>query len=643
MEKRYEMLQYLINNNEVTANAKLQSIFKISRRTIINYVNQLNDEVDGLVISTPYGYQISDFKSAADVINSVKEELPTDYESRKQYVLKRLLLSNQFPTIDDLAEQLFISTNTLNSHINKIKKELKEENLYIKIKENRLYIIGDQKDKRKYMIHILDQELGDSQFSIHSIQKFFNYVDLAQIQEIVEKILQQHEYFLDDFSKLNYVLHLGICIESKRNSYPLHNEHYHEEFNIDYSLQIMHIVEKIYEQLLCIYELNFTLQDIADASILMSTRVISKANNRLSFQQLEDIVGVEIQDLMITIIDSIYHTYGVSLNNDNFMIRFTLHLKNVVLRLKNSIHIPNNSFITIKDDFPFLYLIATHIASSISQYTECAVNENEISYIALHLGVLMEENRAYNQKISCILVIYDYYNLGHSIFQRINDFTDSLILTNIVTNYDQIQEDDNTDLILTTLPLNTTLDIPQIKVNLIPTKKDIDSILLSINKIQQNISNKELIKSIKRLFKKDLFFVDTTFETYDQTIKFMCSHMEQGNYVTEDFEEAIFNHENKVSSAYGNIAVPHPLAENKDVSIKSAISILINQHPISWLNNQVDFVFMISLKQEDKNLFRESFDLVVNLASSENTNCRLKKCSDYTNFMNLLLESVLIE
>lgn len=644
MEKKYELLQYLINHNEVIANVKLQEVFNISRRTVTNYINQLNDEANNLIISTPFGYKIGDFNNAAKLINQIKEqELPTDYESRKYYLLKKILFSNKPTTIDELADELFISINTLNSHLNKLKKELKDKNLFIKTKDNHLYIIGDQKDKRKYMIRVLDQELDESQFSIESIQKFFNYVNLYEIQQVIDDVFQENEYFLDDFSKLNYVLHLGICIESKKNSYQLTNDNYHDEFKINYSIQIMKMVEKIYNELINIYKLDFTLKDIADASILMSTRVVSKANDRLSFAQLEDIVGLEIQNLMIEIIDSIYNTYGVNLKNDNFMIRFTLHIKNVVLRLQNSINIPNNSFITIKDDFPFLYLIATHIASMIADFTNMQMNENEISYIALHLGVLMEEKKAYNQKISCTIVIYDYYNLGQSIFQRITDFTDALILTNIVTSYDQIRDEDNIDLILTTLPINITFDIPQIKINLIPTKKDIESVLLKVSKIQQNLSNKEIIKSIKQLFKRDLFFSNTEFTDYEDTIKYLCNHMKINGYVNSKFEEAIFDHESKVTSAYGNIAVPHPLAESKNVSMKSTISILLNKKPIQWLDNQVNFVFMISLKQEDKNLFREVFDLIIKLTSSENTSNRLKKCNDYDSFVNLLIEASTME
>lgn len=640
MEKKYKLLQYLIERNEATANSQLQDIFHVSRRTVINYVNQLNDEINNVIVSTSQGYQIENMKSAEALLNSVKDdELPTDYESRKQFLLKKLLLSNQFPTIEELADQLYISINTLNSHLNKIKKELKKENLYIKTKANKIYIIGDQRDKRKYMIQVLDQELEESQFSIDSIQRFFNFVDLLEIQRIVEEVLHEKEYFLDDFSKLNYVLHLGICIESKMNSYQLTEENYKEDYNFEYTDQVKEMVEKIYEQLISIYKLDFTLKDIFDASILMSTRIVSKANNRLSFHQLEDIVGTETQNLMIEIIDSIYQTYGVSLNTDNFMIRFTLHLNNVVLRLKNSIHIPTNSFITIKDDFPFLHLIGSHIASIISKHTGCEVNESEISYLALHLGVLMEEKKAYNQKISCVLVIYDYYNLAQSIFHNITDFTDALILSNIVTSYDQIQEEDNVDLVLTTLPLDTTLDIPQVKINLIPTKKDIDSVLLKITSIQQNLGSKEMIKTIRKLFKQDLFYVDTDFKTYEEVLHFMCQNMYDADYVTEGFEASIFSHEENVPSDYGNLAIPHPLADSVDVCKKSVISILINNKPIQWFDNEVDFVFMISLKQEDRNLFHDTFDLIIKLTSSESTSKQLKNCRDYESLVHLLIEA----
>lgn len=640
MEKRFEVLNYLLNHNGFTTNKQLQEHFSIARRTIVNYVNQLNKESADMILSTPHGYQIADVQSARCLLNQRQDEdIPADYESRKSYVLEKLLLSEHAPTVASLAEDLYISGDTFHTFLNKFKKELAGSHLYIKSKEDHLYIIGEEAHKRKFILAILEQELQKTTFSIQSIQKFFTFVKLSDILAIVEHVLSKNAFFLDDFSKLNYVLHLGICIESKNTTRSRGIQKKTAAVQSEYSLHVLHIVEDIYTQLIQRYHFDFTLNDIIEASILMSTRIISKQNQRLSYDQLDLIVGKNIKALMLRIVESVYQTYGIRLNTNDFMIRFTLHLKNMLTRLRNYIALPNNQFITIKKDFPFLYLIASHIAFLISSQEHVQVNEHEISYIALHLGVLMEEEKTYSQKINCTLVIYDYYSLGESIFKKVCEYTNTLYLTNIVTSYDQLSLENPIDLILTTLPVNTSLDIPQVKISLVPTKKDIDSILHEVNDLQQHMSSKEVISKIKTLFRRDLFAIHTTFQNSQETLAYMSEKMIEQGYVTIDFKQAIFDHEEQVPSAYANIAIPHPLSDDSHLSHQSAIYVLINETPITWGDHLVDFVFMISLRQEDKILFHEIFDLVIKVITLPETKNRIKGCQDFQAFVDLLQEA----
>lgn len=634
MEKKYELLSYLIDKKDSVTNAKLQNLLNISRRTVINYVNQLNKEAGDIIVSTSNGYKINNLSVANNFLNKVSNTIPNDYESRKMYLFKIILFMQKAPTLDEIANDLCISINTLNVTLNRLKKELKELNLYIRIKNNRIYLIGDNKEKQHYTMQLLNTELENRSFSMQYIQDFFTHVNIKKIENIVQSTIQKHGFFIDDFSCLNYILHLAICIDSSVNAKD--NQIYQNNYILD--AHSHKIVEEIYQKLKSVYDYNYTFDQLCDASILMSTRIVSKDIDKVTIENMDHYIGSEVKELIFEIVDYIHEYYGINLKNDNFMIRFSIHLKNALHRAKNDIEIPANDFITIQNNYPFLYVMAVSIASIISNKINKKLSQSEISYIALHLGVLMEEKKTYDTNINCVLVIYDYYNTGKVIFNQISQRTSGLYLTDIVSDYSKINLNNEVDLILTTLPLDYSINIPMIKINMIPSKEDLQNIDKIANEIKENLLDKQIIWNIKKLFKKKLFFVDTNFKNYNDALDFACSKVEKLAYVNDEFRNAIFEHENFVPSAYQNLAIPHPLSDNSGTIKVSSISVIINKEPIQWFNNSVDFVFMLSLKSEDRLIFKEIFDLLIRLTDKEIMQ-RLKQVKTYEEFINLLLEN----
>lgn len=263
-----------------------------------------------------------------------------------------------------------------------------------------------------------------------------------------------------------------------------------------------------------------------------------------------------------------------------------------------------NQFITIKDDFPFLYFIATYIASIIVKYTQSPLSEAEISYIALHLGVLMEEQKNRDQNINCVIVMYDYYNLGKMLFQKLGAHTKDLYLLSIVSSYKQLTNYNDIDLIIITLPIDSSYEIPMIKVNMIPNQSDIMKISLLVNEIKENKRKKEIEYSIRRLFKKNLFNIKTDFNTRNDVIHSICDRMTSYGYVKSNFETAIFAREEIASSAYCNTAIPHPVSIDEDLIKESAISVIVNNHSIEWGEDKVDYVFLLALKKKTENFLK---------------------------------------
>nr|WP_303040121.1 hypothetical protein [Enterocloster clostridioformis] len=128
----------------------------------------------------------------------------------------------------------------------------------------------------------------------------------------------------------------------------------------------------------------------------------------------------------------------------------------------------------------------------------------------------MEEKNNAATKINCVMVLYDYYNMGVTIFEHIKQLAAPVNLYGIVTSYEQIQDLSSVDLIITALPENPDLGIPTIKVQMLPTKQDYETILLKASELIQNIHHRELSRQIQQIFKKELFFPHTNFSSREE-------------------------------------------------------------------------------------------------------------------------------
>ncbi len=636
MDAKTDLIRVLREKNGTVSSRELAQRLGVSVRSIVNYVREINQTYDHLILSSNRGYRFNSSAKLPALYLEEEKEIPANYNERKQRVLERLLIANEHPDLDWMAQSLCISPVTFQNELAKIRAELKPEGLFIKTKNNQLFMIGEEKDRRKAIMRLLNHELKDSYFNLASIQKYFLTANISEIEEIVTRALREYEYFLDDFSLLNYVLHLAILIESEHrenhNDIPIRTDH------SGYTPHIQSIVDRIYADLKVQYAITFSREQIYDASILMSTRIVSKDLNKIMFNQLENYVGREVNELLQDIILSVHDVYGIDLKVDNFMVRFAFHLKNLLYRTKNGLSVTSQHFASIQNEFPFLYVISVYIASLINQRFHCSLANSEISYIALHLGVLMEEKKAYEEKVSCVLVILDYLNIASRITTALQSLSSDIYIVNIMTSYDEIEKMQDIDLILTTLPLNPAISIPQVKITMMCGEADLRKILEWTQKIKENRDRQKIIRHIRRFFHPELFLSNTVFHDRQEVIETGCRILLEHGYATKRYRDQINEHEATAPSAYRNIAIPHPLSSEFDSVKKSAILAILCQRPVPWSSHSVDVIFMICLTKEDYPLFKDLFQWITRFFIEEENSRRMKNDLSFDEFINLLSE-----
>lgn len=638
MNREIQLLNFLVNQGTWVTNTTLANHLDLSSRSISTYIAEINRKYDKLIISSNKGYRIQQKEKAIDIIQAAPlMRMPGNYEERKKYILEKILLSQQCPTIDSLSDRLCISPLTLQNELSRLRTELSELGLHLKIKNNKLSIIGLDRDKRRLILDLINNELENSSFSLEEIQEFFSNVDLKNIKKIVLNVLKENEYFLDDYSLLNYILHIAIFIELNKDVNTEVKEHIAHKLNFRdiASPHVYHIIEEIYSELKNVYGGDYTLEDFCEVSLSMMTSAVSNHITKLHIDQLDELVGSEIEELLYEIVRSVRSTYSIDLKEDSFMIRFAFHLKNVLERVEHNINIRNSQFRKIKNDFPLIYVIAVYISNIINKKTNHTLSEDEIAYIALHIGVLMEEKKAYSEKLTCVVLAPDYYTVNRTLFRRINSiFSESLIIQNFLASIDDLSESDDYDLLLSTIEINPKIKTPHILIDPFLSETSINNVFQKIDEVKQLKIKRKMSDQFKYFFRSDLFFYDYPFKTNVDVIETMCDLMMEKNYVDKNYKNEIYEHEEVAPSSYGNIAIPHPLSND---AISSVIAISINPTPIQWGSNKVNIVFMLSLQEENREHFKDIFDFITHFISDKEFFSKIMNAKTYEEFIDILV------
>jgi lichenan operon transcriptional antiterminator len=234
------------------------------------------------------------------------------------------------------------------------------------------------------------------------------------------------------------------------------------------------------------------------------------------------------------------------------------------------------------------------------------VNDDEIAYIAFHIGNAIEMQRTYASRISVLLNCPTYYNMNHDLFNRLTErFGNDINLVDITTSEMQLSQYPDIDLILTTVPLKRSTEIPSIQIQPFLTMADASIVDRSIARIKEEKKQSQFLKELKRILIPEFYEHLNRPMTRIETLHYMCSRLYQEGFSTEGFESAVFEREQLSSTAFSNIAIPHTINMQEK---KSCMYILINDVPISWDESEVQLVIMLCFSNSDKQVFYSVFE-----------------------------------
>ena len=505
-----EILNNLIKGEKY--NFKLISEkYGVSDRAARYYINNIDSilqlldyKITKKVKNSIYLDTNQDFKSLFEILEKIHK---LSIEDRIDILKLILFFDEKGLNITKICKELEISRTTIKKDLKLISEEFKIQEIELIYKNVDGYHINGNFQKilikKIELLEKLFDSLNDQNFSkvvkTKVFHYFFKYIKQKNIENAkkfiveIEKVMFlniNEESYNKIFSYVLLLLNFEKDCENKKDftakKFLIHTEEYKK-------------IEKILQKILNKNEIKSeTLIEITD--LIMGININSLKNN-----SFEDWINEEL--IIKKMISKVSKIVKTDLTRDEILYNGLLyHIKPAMYRIKNNIQITNSVFqeLILEKD-PILEVVNRAI-EEIESLFEVKFPEDEIALMGFHIKASIERNTSEKTK-KVILICGLGYGSSKVLEQSLKENYD-LDIVDVLPYYlikTSMPNYKNIDLILSTIDLEETYDIPVIKIN--PLLKEQDFILLSKYGIRKNIT-KISLKQIMDIIKNNTTITD---------------------------------------------------------------------------------------------------------------------------------------
>lgn len=638
-KKEQELLNYLSEFNKPIRSAEIANALDISVRSVKNYVHNINSLYGkNIILSSRNGYELNLQNNYSLVLTNSSEQIPQTLEERSFFIIKQLVLNHSVQIeIFDLCDSLCVSYSTIKSIISKMNKTYSSYNLEFYCEHDCVRIKGDEINKRKLLSYIINEESKSSIMNVNVLKNNFASIDVEKLQNIIFTTFKKYNYYLNDFSSMNLLLHLLIIVDRELNGNELNDGQ--NEVSIDNQDELNFLNEFI-AQLETTFEISINKYERFEIYMLFKTNANFSIED--SSKKLKELVGDNIIELIDKYVEDINNIYMVDLSSKAFKTPFTLHLKNLLLRAQSGKYTSNPMAETIKNNSPLIFDIAIYISLDLAERFNIKINEDETAFLAMHIGSEIERQADNKDKIPVAILCPNYHNMADQIMNSLMlNFGNQLNMVGSIHNEKDFYTLNNpVSILFTTIPVttkiintNTNEPLDVVLISPLNLKSQFSIIQNAILQAQEKYRDRKLKVKFNDFFEQSLFVVDSKLKNKKQVLTKLCDCLLVQNYVDTNFEESVYKRENAAGTAFGNVAIPHSIEMN---AIKTSIAVAISKEGIQWNSNIVHIVLLLAINKADRRSFRALYESLISLFSEDKVIQEIRNCTSFDEFKSII-------
>lgn len=626
MSKKENLLKYLQKNPSWHTSQELAIEIGVSKRTIKNYINFWKAEkypIDSGVKGYRLKYKnISNSKSAVQTAQNSSQE-------RINWIINYLITKNSIINFYDLATELYVSETTILQDLKKVKNKVASYGMHLERNGDNFKLIGEERRKRSLLSSLIYEETSGTFMNQEVIQKNFNDIDVSFLRKIILNFFSKRNIYLNTFDLNNILLHFVIVIERLKHGHVISKVRSIEATDVKDENKIAHEIVASVEETLAI---KFEAPDFQELELIVESVVINKDH------KLRNQIKPETTELVSDLIKYVWDNYHINLDNESFKDRFSLHLDRLITRARQEKVQHNPIANNIKNSSPTIYECAVIIADRISQKLNITIDDNEIGYIAMHIGNAMAEQISDKEKLAAIILIPQYYDNAAILTGKIQKyFAQYINIKSEIHDPAQLRErKSEIDLIIAVDSNYIDEKISTVNISQFFLKNDIQKLTIAITTKQHQLRKEIFQENLFEFFDGEDFEKSDSITNIDECFDLISRRFAKEQITDANFKQSLYNRERMSSTAFGRVAIPHSLTMSAK---KSHGFIIINPRGIKWSNNnEVYLVIALAIDPDNKKLFRDVFDELSNIVTDINNVSQLVKCNSYSEFIVKLVD-----
>jgi lichenan operon transcriptional antiterminator len=312
------------------------------------------------------------------------------------------------------------------------------------------------------------------------------------------------------------------------------------------------------------------------------------------------------------------------------------HVECMVYRIKSKMFTSNPILNSIKKEMFFEYDIASYLASKVSKKYQIEVTEDEIGYVAFHIGASIERLRQ-RKKENVRVTIICMSGIGSSQFvsMKLKRLFPELEVVQIISeNRAESLKPETQDFVIATIPL-TLENIKVITVSSLLNEADVKKIQEFVRKKKNpDTSRTASYFHLKQYLHESITILNCDLRSQEEVIQLLGGRMMREDFVDEGYVSSVAEREKVSETAVGSLlAIPHAFEGHIQ---KQGIGFMTLQRPVLWGNEKVQVILMLALSAEKENNFQGIFEEVVELTKDPKLVERILKAKRFDELNDIL-------
>ncbi|MRG84945.1 BglG family transcription antiterminator [Salinibacillus xinjiangensis] len=694
------ILMQLIHADSYLSIKELTERLNVSRRTIYYDIDKINHWLESQRLD-----KIEQVRSAGLILtDETKDRIPDKlgemhawhYEysasERKAWIAIYIMASEEKLHLESLMEKVRVSRNTTIEDIKALKEDIQKFGLDLEFDRKLGYtMLGEETDIRKAIVYYLSLAIPEQNWQ--SL--------LAKIQMHVNSLNKGEETQLFDISLLKTLY--NIISESEK------------ELNIQFTDDVLHSmslrlvlfgkrikqghivrVDTVEKEVLSEtkafqaaqyisrrMEKNYHFPVPEEEQFYLTTHLLGARINYSSDDLLNESLSDSLREVAEKMVNDFQKYACLLFQNRELLIKnLLIHLKPAYYRIKYGLEVENQLLDAVKAKYEEVFMITKKVVHHFEQMVGKSLHENEIAFIAMHLGGWMrKEGATTSERKKALVVCATGVGTSQILKQQLEGLFSTIDITETVSVREYEEGSFDVDLVISTTPV-TKKDHPVFVVNPILTDAEKEGLLKKVNLLYNHSTSQalsidglmdiierhadirdrnklyeELKHYVKRpevtlnehykpslteLIKADMIQIQKSVRDWKEAITLAAQPLLQNGFITKHYIEAMIKNVEQFGPYIviaPKFAIPH--AKPEDGVRKLGMSLLRLDEQVSFSkDSKHDVHFLVVLAAMDNETHLKALSQLTQLFSNSEEVKKLKKATSTKEMLKMINHSI---